>query len=435
MAMKMMKKVLSAVAAAALVVASVPAIPTQAANEIVKYDFESGLGGMTSTGFGTDPTIVQDATMGNVLQFADGGSSSYITGQEDSSLANDNGKANTRIENGTPSSLQFANPFCGKSLTGMSISMWVKVPSGAGSQAPGLLGFVSNDVTREHPDKVDSSVEGDKSNLESSTGKYAFGITGSSVTGAAIDVLPMLYLAGLHHNWYMYVDEQSTFNTQADQWVFMVVSISNGIEETKVYVNGEDIDGVPSAGKRYNKGEDVGGTAGNTTEPTLTEILTMADMPTAYVGFTGFSPTVSGVCIDDLTFYDAAVSGAEAMNLYTTAQAAVAGKTASGGSGTTTTAGGTNATAGTTTGGSTDANGTGTASTSGGGSTSNGSGSGSSTTSGGTTSTGSTSTSSTNNTNLPQTGVVETSVLVACGVAAVAGGAFLFKKKDAKEEN
>ncbi len=438
MAMKMMKKALTVVAAAALAVAAIPALPAEAANVLVKYDFESGTG-MSSTGFGTDPTVVSDPEMGNVLQFADGQASQYMTSQQDSSLGETEGhegKEDSRIDPYTPSSLKFPNPFCGKSLSGMSISMWVKVPAGAVEEAPGLVGFVSDNVTEAHPDKRDpnQNVGGSKDHLSDSTGPYAWGICASAKNMDDIELFGgtgMLYQAGLFSNWFMYADENASFKTNADKWVHMVVSISDAINDTKVYINGQDCAGIAKAGKRYNKGEENGGQPGNTMEKTVTEILTMAEMPNAYVGYTGFSPTKAGVCIDDLTFYDAAVSASEAMDLYTAAQAELSGKAGSG------TAGNTSGASGSDNNGDGGSNAGGDNASGGGSNASGSNATGNNSTSGNKTSTaktGSSSTSSKNAQNLPQTGVVSTGVLVACGAAAVAGGAILFKKKEEEDK-
>lgn len=415
MAMRMMKKAMTVVAAAAMIVATVPTVPAYAANAIVTYDFESGTN-MTSTGFGTDPTVVSDPERGNVLQFADGGASEYqSSGVEGSDEAL--GINNTAIVNGSPSSLSFANPFCGKSLTSAGISMWVKVPAGASVQAPGLVGFVSSPISREHPDKITYPDEPEKQKLQASTGPVALGITASSSTSMDPEVLPMINLAALQHNWFTLSDEDATLASNEGKWVFMTVSLGNAINDSCVYINGQKVNGLGQGGKRFNKGESEGGTPGNTTEPTMMEFLTMQEMATAYVGYTGFSPTVAGVCIDDLTFYDSAIDDATAQQLYASAQAGGngGGQTPSdpsnpsnpqgGDNNNANTPGGTNT--GTTTGGTKTSN-----------KTSNKTGTG----------------TKAATSNLPQTGVVSTGLLVAGGAAAVAAGAILFKKKENDEQ-
>lgn len=418
MAMRMLKKAMTVVAAAAMIVAMVPTVPTYAANAIVTYDFESGTN-MTSTGFGTDPTVVSDPERGNVLQFADGGASEYqssgVAGSDDALGIN-----NTAIVNGSPSSLSFANPFCGKSLSGAGISMWVKVPAGASVQAPGLVGFVSSPISREHPDKITFPDEPEKQKLQASTGPVAFGITASSSTSMDLDVLPMMNLSALQHNWFTFTDEDATFVSNEGKWVFMTVSLGNGINDSCVYINGQKVSGYGQGGKRFNKGESEGGTPGNTTEPTLLEFLTMPEMATAYVGYTGFSATVAGVCIDDLTFYDSAIDDATAQQLYTDAQASGGGNNGGGDNNNGGNNGGDNG--GSNNGGSNNGSGTGTTT---GGTASN-------KTSNKTSSKTGTGTAATSN--LPQTGVVSTGLLVAGGAAAVAAGAILFKKKENDEQ-
>ena len=150
-------------------------------------------------------------------------------------------------------------------------------------------------------------------------------------------------------------------------------------------------------GKRFNHGEaHTSETEANKHEPLLMEVLTAADT-TAYMGYTGSMGAAENVLIDDVTYYGSIASDAEVQSMY---EAAKAGNTAAGGDAT----GG-----GGSDDGSADTGATG------------GSGSGSNTTSG-TKKTASTP-------NLPQTGVISTGALVACGVAAVAGGTILFRKK------
>ncbi len=418
--MKMTKKILSVAAATAMVIGLLPVVPAQAApNAIATYDFENGLAGLSDTGYGTAPEVVADAERGNVLQFHDGTASRYLSRQENPELEENS----TDIEINTPSSLKLdTNPFAGKSLTSATITMWVKAPATAVSGC-GLVGFVSDKKENVvHPDKTE---QGKDDVAENISGYYAYGIS----TAGFDDVDykgSMLYFGGFLRNTMWYQDYGMQFRNNADQWVHMVVTLGNEGGQNNVYINGVDVEGERGLGKRFNHGEENGGQAGNTTMPLMFEVLSEATTQ-AYLGYTGSSGTVEGVCIDDVCFYDSAVDAAGAMELYNAAKATAGGSAGNtnNGNGSDNAAGGDNAS-----GGDNAASGDNAA---GGNASGSNNASGSSNASGNKTSTaktGSSSTSSKNAQNLPQTGVVSTGVLVAFGAAAVAGGAILFKKKE-----
>lgn len=327
--MKKTRKVLSAVAVAAMVaVTAIPVTPVQAAVSAVKtYNFEDS-SGLSSSGISgsTAPTIVDDSERGKVLKFANGNASKMIQKTQDSTM----GEYDIRIDKGTPSSFKIDNPYKGKSLTGITIALWVKVPSKeAAVNGAGLVGFVSGDRTLQHPDK--ETGDPDKQNMEPGTGPFVFGITAAYYDELEDKTLPMVYFAGLHHNSYNFGDTSQSFANGVGTWKYMVVSMSNS--EAMVYIDGQAIEHEEYKNKRWNNGEAKKGSTGNTGQPTLTEMLAWSDTE-AYLGYTGFSPTTDQVCIDDLAFYDKAVSASEANALYADAKA---GKTpvSSGGSNTT----------------------------------------------------------------------------------------------------
>lgn len=313
--MKMTKKVLSAIAIAAMVATTIPAVPVEAApTAIAGYNFENGTG-MSASGIAgsTAPTVVKDADAkrGNVLKLAEGTSSKLVQKLDDPSM----GEYDLRIEQGTPSSLKFPNPFAGKSLTGATISFWVKVPNDTAAEvAAGLVGFVSGSKTIVHPDKL--SGDPDKQHLEDAHGPFMFGITTAYVDPMGLTENPMVYFAGLHHNSYNFADPNGAFIGVGGQWQYMTVIMNNSY--ATVYVNGELVEGDEYKNKRWNDGEVNGGTAGNVGQPKFLDFLSWGDTE-GYIGYTGFSPTTE-VYIDDLTFYDKELSESEALALYETAK-------------------------------------------------------------------------------------------------------------------
>ena len=327
--MKKIIKAMSAVTLSALlaVTAAVPSIvpvtkAEAAPSPIVKYDFENGTG-MSSSGIAgsTAPTVVDDAERGKVLQFAAGETSQLLQMKDDSSL----GEYDTKLSPGTPSSLSFPNPFAGKSLSGVTIAYWLKIPSEeAASKGSGIVGFISEQKTIQHPDKLVAQSKGDnnKDSLADGHGQFSYGISCAYVDPVAVNELPMVYFAGLHHNTYNFMDEEGALLDKVNKWVFVVVSQTNSY--ASVYVDGKEISGGGTDGhgiknKRWNDGEVNGGAEGNVGQPKFTDIVTESGTK-AYVGYTGFSPTVAGVCIDDLMFFDTAISAADASALYTSAQ-------------------------------------------------------------------------------------------------------------------
>lgn len=329
--MKKTRKVLSAVAVAAMVaVTAVPVTPVQAAVSPVKAFTFDDLSGLSSSGISgaTAPTIVEDGERGKVLKFANGSASKYIGKVQDPSMAD----YDMKIVPGTPSSLKFANPYKGKSLSGITIALWVKVPSEeAAVNGAGLVGFVSGTKTMQHPDK--RTGDPDKQSLADGHGPYVFGITTAYYDDIADKTNPMVYFAGLHHNSYNFGDLDKTFN-QTNTWKYMVVSMTNS--DATVYIDGKQVEGNIDKNKRWNHGEERGNSEGNKGEPVLTDMLAWDDTQ-AYLGYTGFSPTYE-VSIDDLQLFDKPVSASEANALYADAKAGKAPITgtdgAGGGSGT-----------------------------------------------------------------------------------------------------
>lgn len=321
--MKMTKKVFSAIAMAAMVATTViPAVPVEAAaTAIAGYNFDNGTG-MSSSGIAgsTAPTVVQDAERGSVLKLAEGTSSKLVQKADDPSM----GEYDMRIDKGTPSSLKFSNPFAGKSLSGATISFWVKTPDDtAAKNAAGLIGFISGDRTIAHPDKiyVDPStgqVDPDKQQLEDAHGPFMFGITCAYVDPMGMTEDPLVYFAGLHHNSYNFNDPNGIFLGVGGKWQYVTVAMDNS--SATVYVDGVAVEGEEYKNKRWNDGEVNGGTAGNVGQPKLMEFFSWSDTE-AYIGFTGFSPTAE-VYIDDLTFYDKMLTPGDVSALYETAKTA-----------------------------------------------------------------------------------------------------------------
>lgn len=311
--MKMTKKVFSAIAMAAmLATTAVPVTRVEAAvSPIAAYDFENGTG-MSASGIAgsTAPSVVQDAERGNVLKFASGTSSKLVQKADDSSL----GDYDMKINPGTPSSLKFTNPFSGKSLSGATVSMWVKVPDDtAASVASGLIGFVSGTHTIEHPDKLSGDEK--KQHLDAAHGPFMLGVTCAYIDPMANSENPIAYFAGLHHNTYNLNDEEGVFKGVGGKWQYVTITMTNA--NIKIYVDGSYIamDDIPN--KRFNDGD---GTSDlNKGQPKIMEFLGWSDTA-AYVGYTGFSPTSADVCIDDLTLYDKELSAADVSALYQTAK-------------------------------------------------------------------------------------------------------------------
>lgn len=324
--MRMTKKVISAFAMAAMLTATViPVTPVKAAPAaIAGYDFENGTG-MSGSGISgsTAPTVVNDAQRGNVLKLEAGTSSRIVQKQDDSSL----GDYDMRIDQGTPSSLKFTNPFANKSLTGATIAFWIKVPDDtAAEQASGVLGFVSGSKTVEHPDKLwvdpaTGKVDPDKQHLEAAHGPYAFGITTAYCSPLADSENPIVYFAGLHHNTYNLNDFAGAFKNKGGQWQYVVVTMNNSF--MKMYINGAAIELDEYKNKRWNDGEktkDASGvpTQGNGGQYKFLEFLSWGDTE-GYIGYTGYSPT-SEMYLDDITFYDSELSAGDVSTLYQAAQ-------------------------------------------------------------------------------------------------------------------
>ena len=396
--MKMTKRVFSALAALTLAVAAIPAITVQAApNVIVSYDFENGLSGMSDTGLGSVPTIVQDAEKGNVLQFNGGTGSSYLVGATDAGSKN-----STKIDPGTPSSVKLdSNPFAGKNLTGATIAMWVKAPEAAAESGAGLVGFISKHYEGlKHPDAIYDN----NTTTESISGEYCYGIGAGAYDEARL-TSAMVYFGGFLGNTMWIQDWEKYFINNPDKWVYMVVTLGNDALDNKVYIDGNLLceagaEYGNTISKRFNHGQaGTSDTEANKHEPLMFEVLTASDT-TAYLGYTGSMAAADGVCIDDVTYYDSIASAADVMSMYEAAKANMGSSSAN-----------TDNTTSDNTTNNNDAN------------TNN-----NNTTTNNTTNTKSGAGSSTPN--LPQTGVVSTGLLVACGTVIAAGGAVLFKKRE-----
>lgn len=360
--MKKSKKILSTAIAFSMVAvlfAPIGASKAKAAGftAIAQYDFESGTG-MTSSGMGTAPTVVNDSERGNVLQFADGTTSSVVTHDTDTSLE----EHSWRIEQGSPSSLKFPNPFKNRSLSGATISFWVKLPNekaagvanGNISDGPGtsggIVGFVDSEFRYlRHPDCTYGGHSDDMWG-----GRSFFGITAK----------PSAYFAQIHHNWIIADDTDASFAYNCGTWQYCAMSITNNT--IKIYINGKEAESLEeNKGKRFF-GSDEYENPGNEGMPFLLDFLSnnmsytfggkagtsvlidknskkevtygkVESNVECYVGFTGFSPTYAGTCIDDLTFFTKAFSAGEMASLYEAAKTP-SGITVDGG--TTTTGGG-----------------------------------------------------------------------------------------------
>lgn len=319
--MRMTKKVISAIAMAAMLTATViPVTPVKAAPAaIAGYDFENGTG-MSASGISgsTAPSVVNDAQRGNVLKLESGTSSRLLQKTDDPSL----GDYDMKIDKGTPSSLKFTNPFAGKSLKGATIAFWIKVPDDtAANQASGVLGFISGNKTVEHPDKIyvdpaTGKTDPDKQHLEPGTGPYMFGITAAYCSPLADSENPIVYFAGLHHNTYNLNDFDGVFKNKGGQWQYVVVTMNNSF--MKVYVNGSAVELDEYKNKRWNDGEKNHGSPGNVGQYKFLEFLSWSDTE-GYIGYTGFSPT-SEMYLDDITFYDSELSAGDVTTLYQAAQ-------------------------------------------------------------------------------------------------------------------
>ncbi len=358
--MKMSKKIVALTAVAAMVVTAVPVVQNStsevkaaAFEALAKYDFESGTGMSGGVG-GTAPSVVSDSERGNVLQFADGSNSKIVTAATDTSLE----EHSYRIDVGSPSSLKFSNPFKNKNLSGVTIAMWVKVPTekAAGvasdevdetlSVASGLVGFVdSQERTLVHPDAADGGHSDQKY-----SGRTFFGINAQ----------PGAYFNQIHHNSITCFDSEAGMAEKVGTWRYLAVAVTN--DNITCYIDGKAIEGSEVAmGKRF-KGSDEYKNPGNDGMPYLLDFLsdnmtyrfggekgkhTFTDKNSkasvtygeiesnvsGYVGFTGFSGTQSGVCIDDLAFFNKAYGAGEMSALYEAAKTSDGISVASGGGG------------------------------------------------------------------------------------------------------
>lgn len=347
--MKMSKKIVALTAIAAMVVTAVPVIQSTtsevkaaAFEALAKYDFESGTGMSGGVG-GTAPSVTNDDERGSVLQFADGSGSKLVSvgdpvpGQKEHSW---------KIDVGSPSSLRFSNPFKGKNLSGVTIAMWVKVPTekaagitGSGdvdetlAVASGLVGFV-DDKERElvHPDCEDG---GHSDQVYS--GRTHFGISAQ----------PCVYFTQIHSNSFASVDTDATMSEYVGQWKYLAVSVTN--DGAVCYIDGKKVKGSEvNVGKRFKTSEEYSN-PGNEGMPYLLDFLaddmsyrfggkkgtyTFVDKNSkkevtygkiesnvqCYVGFTGFSGTQAGVRIDDLVLFDKAYKDGEMASLFEAAK-------------------------------------------------------------------------------------------------------------------
>ncbi len=346
--MKLSKKIIALVAVAATVVTAIPVsqsmseVKAAAFSAVAKYDFENGTG-MSSSGIGgTAPSVTADAERGSVLQFADGKGSTIVTAASDSTLE----EHSYRIDQGSPSSLKFPNPFKGKNMSGATISFWLKVPSDAAAGvdengevdealnlAAGIVGFVdSKEREVRHPD---CTVGGHSDQIYS--GRTFLGFSAQ----------PCAYFNQIHHNSYTLIDTDATVGYGLGKWQYVSFALTNsGI---KAYVDGKLVTSTEAAGgKRFymsdeyenpgnegmpflmdfladDMGYTFGGKKGTTTlvDATSKQSVTYGEIESdisAYVGFTGFSKTYAGVCIDDLAFFTKAYSDADMAALYEAAK-------------------------------------------------------------------------------------------------------------------
>lgn len=347
--MKLSKKIVALTAVAAMTLTAIPVsqnlaeVKAAAFSAVAKYDFENGTG-MSSSGIsGTAPTVTADAERGNVLKFADGKGSEVITASKDSKLESHS----YRIETGSPSALKFSNPFKGKNLSGVTIAYWIKVPSEAAagvvdsevdetmSVASGIVGFVDDkERTLQHPD---CEVGGHSDQFYS--GRTFLGITAQ----------PNVYFNQIHHNSITVVDTDATLSYNTGKWQYCAISMTN--DAIKIYVDGKLVKTTETAkGKRFlnsdeyeNPGNDgmpylmdfladdmsyrFNGTKGpvTLTDATSKKQVTYGKIESniqCYVGFTGFSKTYDGVCIDDLAFFTKAYGDSDMAALYEAAKTA-----------------------------------------------------------------------------------------------------------------
>ena len=346
--MKLTKKIIALAAVAAMVITAVPVseslseVDAAAFTAVAKYDFENGTG-MSSSGIsGTAPTVTNDAERGNVLKFAEGASSKVITAATDTSLE----KHSYRIDEGSPSALKFPNPFKGKNMSGVTISYWIKVPSekAAGvtdgevdetlGVASGIVGFVDSEVRSvQHPD---AEIGGHSDQWYS--GRTFLGITAQ----------PCVYFNQIHHNSITSIDTDAKLGYDIGTWKYCAISITN--EEVKTYIDGKLIQTDIAKGKRFlnsdeyenpgnegmpflmdflsdDMGYTFGGKKGTTTviDDKSKKSVTYGKIESnisAYVGFTGFSGTYEGVCIDDLAFFTKAYGDSDMAALYEAAKVA-----------------------------------------------------------------------------------------------------------------
>ena len=345
--MKMSKKIVALTAIAAMVVTAVPVsqslseVKAASFSALAKYDFEGSTGMSTGVG-GTAPTVVNDSERGSVLQFADGSGSTI---ERYAANAKDEKSSNYRIVEGSPSSLKFSNPFRGENLSGATIAMWVKVPTekAAGlvddevdeslAVASGLVGFVdSQERPLVHPDCKDG---GHSDQVYS--GRTFFGVSAQ----------PCVYFNQIHHNSLVYKDTDATLANTVGQWKYLAVAITN--DTVVCYIDGQEVKGGEvDTGKRF-KSNEVHDDSGNDGMPYLLDYLTdnmsytfggvkgthtftdknsgksvtygkIDSDVSGYVGFTGFSGTQSGVCIDDLAFFGKAYSASEMAALFEAAK-------------------------------------------------------------------------------------------------------------------
>lgn len=348
--MKLSKKIIALAAVAAMTITAIPVsqnlseVKAAAFTAVAKYDFENGTGMKSSGISGTAPTVAADAERGNVLKFADGTGSEIVTAAKDTSLE----EHSYRIAVGSPSSLKFDNPFKGKSLSGVTIAYWIKVPSevAAGvsddgevdesfNLASGIVGFVDDkERTLQHPD---CAVGGHSDQFY--TGRSFLGITAQ----------PNVYFNQIHHNSITVLDTDATIAYKPNVWQYCAVSISN--EDVKLYVDGVLLKKTETTkGKRFlnsdeyeNPGNEgmpflmdflsdnmsytFGGKKGTTTltDATSGKSVTYGKIESniqGYVGFTGFSKTYAGVCIDDLAFFTKAYGESDMAALYEAAKTA-----------------------------------------------------------------------------------------------------------------
>lgn len=348
--MKMSKKIVALTAIAAMVVTAVPVVQSTtsevkaaAFEALAKYDFESGTG-MSSSGIGgTAPSVANDSERGSVLQFADGSNSKIVAagdpvpGEKEHSW---------KLDEGSPSSLKFSNPFKGRNLSGVTIAMWVKVPTekaagitGSGdvdetlAVASGLVGFVDDkERSLVHPD-AEKGGHSDQVYF----GRTHFGISAQ----------PCVYFTQIHTNSFVSIDTDATMADSVGEWKYLAVSVTN--DGATCYIDGKKVKGSEITKTKRFKDSDEYDNPGNEGMPFLLDFLsddmsyrfggkkgtyTFTDKNSkkevtygkiesnvqCYVGFTGFSGTQAGVCIDDLVFFDKAYNDGEMASLFEAAK-------------------------------------------------------------------------------------------------------------------